>query len=77
MGNAQNFARELAEAPANFLTPTQFVEEAITGLAGLNIRQESTGEKKRFIFFKGSISDPDRPFLPEPGSGQNPDPKHC
>ena len=52
MGNAQNFARELAEAPANFLTPTQFVEEATTGLAGLNIRQESTGEKKRFIFLK-------------------------
>ena len=39
LGNAQNFARELAEAPANFLTPTQFVEEAARGLAGLNVRQ--------------------------------------
>jgi leucyl aminopeptidase len=42
LGNAQNFARELTEAPANFLTPTQFVEEAARGLAGLNIRDEET-----------------------------------
>jgi len=41
LGNAQNFARELAEAPANFLTPTQFVEEAARGLAGLNVSLES------------------------------------
>lgn len=37
LATAQNFARELAEAPANYLTPTQFVEEAARGLAGLNV----------------------------------------
>jgi len=37
LGNAQNFARELMECPANHLTPTLFVEEAVRQLRDLPI----------------------------------------
>jgi len=38
MGNSQNLARTLMEAPANFLTPTQFCLEAEKELAGLPVQ---------------------------------------
>lgn len=37
LGRAQNLARELMEAPANFLTPSQFCAEAEQALAGLPV----------------------------------------
>jgi len=37
-GNAQNFARELMECPANHLTPTLFVEEVTRQFEGLPVK---------------------------------------
>jgi len=37
LGNSQNWARELMEAPANFLTPTQFCKEVERELAGMQV----------------------------------------
>ena len=37
LGNSQNLARQLMEAPANFLTPTQFCLEAEREMAGLPV----------------------------------------
>ena len=37
LGEAQNLTRRLMEAPASFLTPTQFCEEAKHSLAGLPV----------------------------------------
>jgi len=37
LGNSQNLARKLMEAPANFLTPTQFCLEAEREMAGLPV----------------------------------------
>lgn len=37
LGTSQNLARHLMEAPANFLTPTQFCAEVETELAGLPV----------------------------------------
>ena len=50
LGNSQNLARRLMEAPASFLTPTQFCEEARQALAGLpvhvEVRDRSWAEEK-------------------------------
>ena len=50
LGNAQNLARRLMEAPASFLTPTQFCEEAKQALEGLpvqvEVRDKSWAEEK-------------------------------
>ena len=50
LGNAQNLARRLMEAPASFLTPTQFCEEARLALDGLpvhvEVRDRSWAEEK-------------------------------
>lgn len=40
LGGAQNLARRLMEAPANFLTPTQFCEEAVKEMSGLPVELE-------------------------------------
>ena len=50
LGEAQNLARRLMEAPASFLTPTQFCEEAKQALAGLpvelHVRDKSWAEER-------------------------------
>ena len=50
LGSSQNFARHLMEAPANFLTPSQFCAEVQTELAGLPVsavvREESWAREK-------------------------------
>merc|ERR1719500_1384977 len=55
LGNSQNLARKLMEAPANFLTPTQFCLEAereMTGLpVNITVRDEAWAEQMKMGSF--------------------------
>ena len=82
LGTSQNFARQLMEAPANFLTPSQFCKEVECELSGLPVsvvvRDQSWAEEKGMGSFlsvsRGSAEPPKFLELHYNGAGPESEP---